>query len=160
MRAGAPRALPACPRILVPLFLVDGGVTMSAKPEELLDTAAAKEYQSGLQEYLLQHKINNAFSNIFDGLAVDLPDDPIPYIARLLKSRYPREMRHWNHPDIDGYVTPPPEEDGGEAGDDGDGGDDGEGFDDEGEEGGGEGDPDAAEANADAKEAGGDASDA
>ena len=90
---------------------------MSAKPEELLDTAAAKEYQSGLQEYLLQHKINNAFSNIFDGLAVDLPDEPIPYIALLLKSRYPREMRHWNHPDIDGYVTPPPEEEGGEAGD-------------------------------------------
>ena len=96
---------------------------MSAKPEELLDTAAAKEYQSGLQEYLLQHKINNAFSNIFDGLAVDLPDDPIPYIARLLKSRYPREMRHWNHPDIDGYVTPPPEEEGGEAGDEGGEGD-------------------------------------
>ena len=128
---------------------------MSAKPEELLDTAAAKEYQSGLQEYLLQHKINNAFSNIFDGLAVDLPDEPIPYIARLLKSRYPREMRHWNHPDIDGYVTPPPEEEGGEAGDEGDEGGEGEGLDDD-----GEGDPDAAEANADAKEAGGDASDA
>ena len=124
---------------------------MSAKPEELLDTAAAKEYQSGLQEYLLQHKINNAFSNIFDGLAVDLPDEPIPYIARLLKSRYPREMRHWNHPDIDGYVTPPPEEEGREAGDEGG---EGEGLDDD-----GEGDPDAAEAD-EAKEAGGDASDA
>ena len=125
---------------------------MSAKPEELLDTAAAKEYQSGLQEYLLQHKINNAFSNIFDGLAVDLPDEPIPYIARLLKSRYPREMRHWNHPDIDGYVTPPPRRRAG--GDEGDEGGEGEGLDDD-----GEGDPDAAEAD-EAKEAGGDASDA